>query len=378
MNVKPNNFEVIYLTEKKEIKKFINFPYHHYRGSRYWVAPLLMEQKKLVDTEKNPFFRNAEIALFLLKRDGVIVGRIAAIIDHRYNDFHNTRTGFFGFYECEDHQESSDRLFHAVETWLKEKGMEKVLGPSKPGMMDEIGILVEGFDRYPAILMPYNEPYYDKLIVNSGYHAEMDLLNYLVTQDNVDRERANRAFDIVKRRLPGIKIRKIRLKDIHEEVKIVREIYNSAWRDNWGFIPLSDEEFSALAEDLKTIVDDDFAHIAEIDGKPVGFSIAFPDINQILKKMNGRLLPFGIFTLLWNRKRINKIRTALMGIVPEYQGRGIDVLLHREAIENGLKKGVNSSEVGWIVESNVNMLRVAEKIGGVLDKRYRMYDKILD
>src|SRR5690625_4271572 len=182
-----------------------------------------MEQQKLVDTEKKPFFRNAEIALFLLKRDGVIVGRIAAIIDHRYNDFHNTRTGFFGFYKCEDHQESSDRLFHAVETWLKEKGMEKVLGPSKPGMMEGIGIVVEGFDRYPAILMPYNAPYYDKLIVNSGYHAEMDLLNSLVTQDNVGRERANRAFDIVKRRMPGIKLRKIRLKDIHEEVKIDRK-----------------------------------------------------------------------------------------------------------------------------------------------------------
>src|SRR5690625_6378891 len=145
--------------------------------------------------------------------------------------------------------------------------------------------------------------------------------------------------------MPGIKIRKIRLKDIHEEVKIVREIYNSAWRDNWGFIPLSDEEFSALAEDLKTIVDDDFAHIAEIDGKPVGFSIAFPDINQILKKMNGRLFPFGIFTLLWNRKRINKIRTDLMGIVPEYQDRAIDVLLHCVEIENCVNNGVTSSDI---------------------------------
>src|SRR5690625_1094533 len=150
-----------------------------------------MEQKKLVDTEKNPFFRNAEIALFLLKRDGVIVGRIAAIIDHRYNDFHNTRTGFFGFYECEDHQESSDRLFHAVETWLKEKGMEKVLGPSKPGMMDEIGILVEGFDRYPAILMPYNEQYNDKLIVNSRYHAYIDLLYSLDTHASLTHELYN-------------------------------------------------------------------------------------------------------------------------------------------------------------------------------------------
>lgn len=377
MNAISNKNEVVRLTEKKEIKKFIDFPYHHYTDNKYWVAPLLIEQKKLIDTNKNPFFKNAEIALFMLYHNGSPAGRIAAIIDHRYNEFHKTLTGFFGFYECNNNQLKSDLLFDAAETWLKDKGMEQVLGPASPGMMDEIGILVEGFDKYPTILMPYNKPYYDKLIKNSGYHAEMDLLSYLVTQDSVDRDRANRAVEIVKRRLPGIHIRKIRLKDIHKEVKIVQEIYNSAWKDNWGFIPLSNEEFAALADDLKTIVDDNFAHIAEIDGSPVGFSIAFPDLNQILRKMNGRLLPFGIFKLLWNRKKIDKIRTALMGVIPEYQGRGIDVLLHREAIENGLKKGVYSSEVGWIIESNVNMVRVAEKIGGTIDKRYRMYGKKL-
>lgn len=377
MNAISNKSEVVRLTEKNEIKKFVDFPYHHYTDNKYWVAPLLIEQKKLIDTNKNPFFKNAEIALFMLYHNGSPAGRIAAIIDHRYNEFHKNLTGFFGFYECNNNQQKSDLLFEAAENWLREKGMEQVLGPASPGMMDEIGILVEGFDKYPTILMPYNKPYYDKLIKNSGYHGEMDLLSYLVTQDSVDRDRANRAVEIVKRRLPGIHIRRIRLKDIHKEVKIVQEIYNSAWKNNWGFIPLSDEEFAALAEDLKTIVDDDFAHIAEIDGSPVGFSIAFPDLNQILRKMNGRLLPFGIFKLLWNRKNIDKIRTALMGVTPEYQGRGIDVLLHREAIENGLEKGVYSSEVGWIIESNVNMVRVAEKIGGTIDKRYRMYGKKL-
>lgn len=377
MDVKSNKSEVIRLTQKKDIKKFIHFPYRHYADNKYWVAPLLMEQNKLIDSDKNPFFKNAEIALFMLMHNGSPAGRIAAIIDHRYNEYHNTLTGFFGFYECNNSQDKSDLLFKAAEEWLRERGMEQVLGPAKPGMMDEIGILVEGFDKFPTILMPYNKPYYDKLIKGSGYHPEMDLLSYLVTQDSVDRDRANRAVEIVKRRLPGIHIRKIRLKDIHEEVKIVQDIYSRAWKDNWGFIPLTNEEFAALADDLKMIVDDNFAHIAEIDGTPVGFSIAFPDLNQVLRKMNGRLLPFGIFTLLLNRKKINKIRTALMGVIPEYQGRGIDVLLHREAIENGLIVGVYSSEVGWIIENNVNMVRVAEKIGGTIDKRYRMYGKKL-
>jgi len=251
------------------------------------------------------------------------------------------------------------------------------MGPSNPGMMDEIGILVEGFDKYPAILMPYHKPYYDELIKNSGYGKEMDLLAYHVTQENVDRDRANRAVEIVKKRLPGIHIREIDLKKMESEIKIVRELFNSAWKDNWGYIPLSTEEFEVLAKDLKSIIDPKFAHIAEIDGKPVGFSIALPDYNQIFRDMNGKLFPFGIFKVLWNKKNINKVRTALMGVLPEYRGRGIDVLLHREAIENGLKHGIDSSEVGWILENNINMVRVAERIGGELDKRYRMYSKKL-
>jgi len=226
-------------------------------------------------------------------------------------------------------------------------------------------------------MMPYHKPYYDKLLKSAGYEKEMDLLTYLVTQDSVDRERANRAMEIVKKRLPGISIRKIKLKKIKEEVKIIREIFNSAWKNNWGFIPLSSEEFDALAKDLKTIVDPNFAHIAEIDGKPVAFSVALPDYNQIFRDMNGKLLPFGWLKILMNKNKIDKVRTALMGVIPEYQGRGIDVLLHREAIENGLVEGVYSSEVGWILENNVQMVRVAEKIGGTLDKRYRMYKKDL-
>ena len=205
----------------------------------------------------------------------------------------------------------------------------------------------------------------------------MDLLTYLVTQNSVDRERAERAVEIVKKRLPNLKIRKINLKKIKEEVQIIRKIFNAAWKNNWGFIPLTEEEFDALASDLKTIVDNDFAHIAEIDGEPVGFSIALPDYNQIFRKMNGRLLPFGIFKILWNKRKIDKVRTALMGVLPEYQGKGIDVLMHREAINNGLKKGVDASEVGWILENNIQMVRVAERIGGKLDKRYRMYSKKL-
>lgn len=372
-----NTNTIVYVSSKDEKKEFIRFPYSHYSNEKYWVAPLLIEQKKLLDTEKNPFYQNADISLFNASFNGRPAGRIAAIIDRRYNKFHETNTGFFGFFECIDNQSTANLLFKVAEDWLQEKGMNQVLGPANPGMMDEIGILVEGFDKYPSIMMPYHKNYYDRIIKEAGYKKEMDLLTYLVTQDSVDRDRAARAVEIVKKRLPGIHIRKIKLRKIKDEVKIIREIFNSAWKNNWGYIPLTAAEFDQLASDLKTIVDDDFAHIAEIDGKPVAFSVALPDYNQIFRTMDGKLFPFGLFKILLNKRKINKVRTALMGVLPEYQGRGIDVLLHREAIENGLKKDVYSSEVGWILENNVQMIRVAEKIGGTIDKRYRIYSKKL-
>lgn len=377
MENEPVTNSVTVVTTEEEKKEFIHFPYTHYEKDAYWVAPLLMEQKKLLNTKKNPFYKNAEIELFVAHRNGNIAGRIAAIVDHRYNEFHKTKTGFFGFFECIDQQSTSDLLFRVAEDWLKTRGMDTVLGPANPGMMDEIGILVKGFDKYPSILMPYHKRYYDNLIMERGFQKEMDLFTYDVTQDSVDHDRANRAMEIVKKRLPTIRIRKINVKKLKSEVKIIRKIFNAAWKNNWGFIPLSEEEFAALAKDLKLIIDDDFAHIAEINGDPVAFSIALPDFNQIFRTMNGKLFPTGIFKILWNRKKIDKVRTALMGVLPEYQGRGIDALLHREAIENGLEKGVYSSEVGWILESNIQMIRVAEKLGGVHEKTYRMYSKKL-
>lgn len=377
MSQKPKTDSVTVVTAKEEKKEFIKFPYSHYSQDTYWVPPLYMEQKKLLNTEKNPFYQNAEIKLFLAYHDDEPAGRIAAIIDHRYNDYHNTKTGFFGFFECIDRQQTANLLFKVAEDWLRDKGMKDVLGPANPGMMDEIGVLVEGFDKYPVILMPYNKNYYDSLIKGSGFNKEIDLLTFDVNQENVNRERINRAMDIVKKRIPGIKIRKIRLKKIQDEIKIVQKIFNAAWNKNWGFIPLSEAEFEYLAKDLKTILDDNFAHIAEIDGEPVAFSIAIPDYNQIFKDMNGRLFPFGIFKILLNKRKINKIRTALMGVLPEHQGKGIDALLHRETIEYGRENNYFSSEIGWILENNTEMKRVAEKIGGDQEKTYRMYSKKL-
>lgn len=368
---------VTLVTTKEERKQFLDFPYSHYEEDEHWIAPLKMEQKKLIDKEKNAFFKNGNIAMFLASQNGEVCGRIAAIEDHRFNKFHNTNIGFFGFFECIDDESVAKLLFKVATDWLSERGYSDVLGPSNPSMMDEIGILIDGFQFDPSFLMPYHKPYYDRLIKSGGLQKEMDMFAFRVTQETVSFDRMYRAEEIVKRRYPRLRIREIDLKNIDQEVQIVRRIFNQAWKDNWGFIPLTEEELASTANDFKMILDPKVAHIAEIAGEPIAFSIGLPDLNQALKEIDGKLLPFGIFKLLWHKRNINRIRTALMGVMPEYQGKGIDALLHKEAILNGRQVGYKSSELSWVLETNTNMIRVAERLGAKIEKTYRMYRKEL-
>lgn len=377
MEQSPKTNGVTLVTTKEERKQFIKFPYSHYKEDEHWIAPLMMEQKKLINKEKNAFYENGNIALFLAEQNGKVCGRIAAIEDHRFNKFHGTKIGFFGFFECIDDESVAKLLFKVATDWLIERGYTDVLGPSNPSMMDEIGILVDGFQHDPSFLMPYHKPYYDRLIKSVGLKKEMDMFAFRVTQETVSLDRMYRAEEIAKRRYPKLRIREIDLKNIDKEVQTVRKIFNEAWKDNWGFIPLTEEELAATANDFKMILDPKVAHIAEIKGEPIAFSIALPDLNQALKKLNGRLFPFGIFKFLWHQRKIDRIRTALMGVVPEYQGKGIDALLHKETILNGRQEGYKSSELSWVLETNTNMMRVAERIGAKIEKTYRMYSKKL-
>lgn len=372
-----NTNGVTIVTTGEERKKFLEFPYKLYKGEEFWVPPLRMDQKKLIDVNKNPFFNNAEMAMFIAEKNGEPSGRIAAIIDHRFNEFHNQKVGNFGFFECIDDQNCADLLFKVAGDWLKERGMTEILGPSNPSMLDTPGVLTKGFDKLPYILMPYNMPYYDKLICNAGFEKAMGLVAYVVDKSIVSEDRINRAVEIVKRRTPGLTMRKVNKKEMRKEAEIIRLIFNEAWSDNWGFIPLTKEEFSHTADDLKLVIDTDLAYIAEVDGKPIAFSIALPDYNQVFKKMNGNLFPLGIFKLLLGRKKIDRIRTVLMGVHPDYRGKGIDALLHQKSIIHGPEKGMSTSEMSWILETNTDMIRVAERIGGYLDKEYKMYNKQL-
>ncbi len=370
-----NTNGVTIVSTDDERKKFIEFPYTHYADNDVWVPPLKMDQKKLIDTEKNPFYYNAEIALFIAEHNGEIAGRISAVVDHRFNEHHGTKTGHFGFFECIDDQETANWLFRVAEDWLRDKGMTDVLGPASPGMMDTVGTLVEGFDKQPFLLMPYNKPYYEKLIKGAGYAKEMDLLAFLVQKKEIDLSRFERASQIVYKRNPGLKIRELDMKNIEEDVEIIRNIYNEAWKNNWGFLPLTKEELQATAKDFKMILETKYAHIAEVDGKPVAFSVALLDYNQIFKEMNGKLFPTGIFKFLFGKKKIDRLRTALLGVIPEYRGKAIDALLTQEAIKKS--SGIVSSELSWVLETNTEMIRLAERIGGKLDKTYRMFRKEL-
>ncbi len=368
---------VVFVTTEAEKKEFLEFPYRHYADDPNWTPPLKIQQKELIDTRKNPFYKEAEIALFLAYHNGIPAGRIAAIHNHAYNRHNNDSAGFFGFFECIQNQFVADLLFRVVSDWLRERGCTKLLGPMSPGLLDEIGIQVDGFDKYPAIMMPHSKPWYDHLIKNAGLSKEMDLFSYKVTQDSVSHERMDRAVEIVRKRTPGLSIRKVNLKNFDQEVDTIHQIFNKAWSKNWGFYEISKDVLVHLAKDMKMIIDTDFAHVAEIDGSPVAFSIALPDYNQVFRKMDGTLFPTGFLKLLWHRRKINAIRTALMGVLPEYQGRGIDALLTRESIVNGMKRGFYSSEVGWLLETNTGILRVVERLGAQREKTYRLYGRSL-
>lgn len=366
---------IAYVSTENERQQFIEFPYKHYAGDPVWVPPLKIQQKELIDTRKNPFYKNADVAFFLAYHNGSVAGRIAAIHNHAFNRSNNDTAGFFGFFECIENEFVANLLFRVVGDWLRKRGCTRLLGPMNPGLLDEIGIQVEGFEHRPAIMMPHSKPWYDRIIRSAGLEKAVDLYSCKVTRKTIAFDRLDRALDIVKKRTPGITVRSVNLRDFEGEVNIIHRIFNKAWAKNWGFYEVDLEVLSHLAKDLKRIVDPDFAHIAEINGEPVAFSIALPDYNQVFQKMDGTLFPTGFLKLLWHRRKIDALRTALMGVLPEYQGRGIDALLAREAMMNGFKREFQTAEVGWLLETNTDILRVVERAGAKREKVYRLYSQ---
>lgn len=369
--------ETIPVKTSKELNEFIKLPWQIYANDKKWVPPLICEEKILLTRSIHPFHHHADVEYFLAKADTKVKGRIAAIVNHRHNEFHDEKVGFFGFFECINDIEVARQLFRSAEEWLRGKGMISIRGPCNFSTNETCGLLVEGFDSSPLLMMTYNPQYYINLITDNEYEKAMDLFAYFIATDAILKDRIERIANLVRER-GSIHIRSVNMKNFNQELEIVNYIYNNAWSKNWGFVPMTDEEFMFNAKSLKSIILPEFACIAETGGEPVGFALALPDLNPILKKVNGRLFPFGWLYFLFANKRRNPIlRVIALGVIHKYQNVGVATLFYSKFIEEGLKRGYKGAEMSWILETNDLMNKPIQQIGGKLYKRYRIYEKKL-
>jgi len=362
-----------------DMKSFIMFPWSIYRGEqrrKNWVPPLLMDEKNLYDPKKNPYWDHAEAQHFLAYRDGEVVGRISAVIDHEYTKYWNTKTGFFGFYESIDDVDTAKALTAEAEAWLKAKGMERVIGPMNPSTNHILGFLVDDFDNPPIVQMAYTAEYYLHLIEAAGYAKEKDLWSYFLDAGVDLSEKTRRVAELARKR-SKVEVRPVEMKDFAKVVEEMRGIYNDAWQDNWGFVPWTKEEFEHLGKDLKLIIFPELVLMAYVDGNPVAFILPIPDANQIMIKMNGRLLPTGIFKLLAGKNKIDTIRIAAFGVRKKFQKSGIDALLLWEIYDRGIRMGVSKADFSWILEDNFALRNFLEGWGVRHYKTHRIYGKNL-
>jgi GNAT superfamily N-acetyltransferase len=368
---------VIPVSGRADLKRFIDYPYQLYKNHPTWVPPLLLQEWEDLDQSKgkNPYFEHAEAQYFLAMEGDRIVGRIAAMHDKSYNEFHNEAACLFACFEAES-AAATKLLLQEVESWGKSRGLSLVKGPSKVAQNDMMGVLVENFDDPPVVMMVYNPPEYKTYLEQAGYVKSEDTFAWRMTVQGGLPDRVARIATRVKERL-GVKIRTIALKNLkalEPELPILREIYNAAWDKNWGFVPWTEHEIQHLAAQLQQVADKDLCMIAEIAGRPVAFSVTLPDINESLRGTGGKLLPFGLIKLLLHKPK--RMRLVALGILPEYQGRGIDALLYAESFWRGQSK-YNSGEFGWTLESNEAINNAMKALGAVAYKRYRIFEKRL-
>lgn len=372
-----SNITIKPVVGKKEFNQFLKFPWVIYKGDPNWVPPLLMEKKQILDKKKNPFFNDAEMELFLATKDGELVGRIAAIKNDAHNNTHNENIGFFGFFECINDQKVADKLLGEAEKWLKSKGLNAMRGPANPSSNDEFALLIEGFDDPPRLMMTYNPKYYMDLLDNYGLKKIKDLLAYRIDNKKLlQSEKLVRVAEYAKKRA-GLKIHSVDMKNFKAELEKVKYVYNKAWAPNWGFIPMTEEEIDALAKNLKPLIEPNLVLFGEIDGQIVGFVLGMLDYNEIFINMNGRLLPFGFLKLFTQKKKISWARIITLGLIPEFQKKGLDAVFYYECAKRAEEIGIMKGEASWILEDNDMMTRGAKAMNGEVYKKYRVYEKTI-
>ena len=371
--------QVSQVSSKKELASFIDFPHDLYKGDSNYVPELHIAQSDLLTPGKHPFHDHSQLQLFLAYEGEKIKGRIAAVINNNHNKFKNAKDGFFGFFDVVNDKVIAGQLLTKAEEWLKEKGADKMVGPVNPSTNEPCGLLVEGYDSPPVAMMTYNKPYYLDLLTAANFYKQTDLLAYDLPTSTVDK-RTIQLKDALLKRLGNnnIVIRKVNMKDFKTDVDKILEVYNNAWAENTGFVPMTEKEFRYLAKDLKLILDKDFCLLAEHNGKVVGFALAIPDINQLLIKIKrGRLFPTGIFKLLLGRKKINYVRVLALGVVEGYRKMGIEACFYAEIIERAAAKKIKGGEASWILENNELMNNGLLKLNAKVYKRYRILEKAI-
>ena len=370
------DIDVVEIESSSQLKKFIKYPHKLYKDDPNYVTPLITERLEFFDKKKNPFYQTANSREYLAYRDGQIVGRIGTCINYAHNEHHLEKAGFFGFFDCPDDYEIASMLLRVAMINLKKDGVEKMIGPVSYSTNHECGFLVDGFDSPPKVMMTYNQPYLPKLCEKFGFKKAMDLFAYRITKEMPVPERIDKIVDKILKRV-GATVRNVNMSRFDDEISSIHQIYNSAWEDNWGFVPMTKAEFFHTGKNLKQIIDPRAALIIEVDKKPIAFVLALPDINQALIKLKGKLLPLGLLKLLWHtkvRNKVNSLRVITLGVVPEFRGRGLDMVLYALIYRSGEKAGYQWAEMSWILETNQQMNSAIGRMGAELYKTYRILE----
>ena len=369
-------FELVKVKTPENLERFIRLPWKIYKDQPYWVPPLIQERERFLNPDINPFFEHAEVDFFLaIDNGGSPVGRIALIDDQSYQALHSEPVGMFGMFESMDDLNLFHFLLEKAYQWCQEKGYARLIGPVNLSTNHECGLLIEGFDSPTMLGIPYNLEYYAKYFEKCGLQKAKDLLAFKLNFTKIP-DYLEQSVKKLKRR-NHFSIRPINLKRFDDEVSILWDIYNSAWSLNWGFVPMTRKEFEFSIREVKSIIQPEFCLIAEVKGEAAGFSMALPDINQVLMDLNGRLFPFGWVRLLWNKNKINAYRIPVLGVKKKFRRLGIDAWFYYETYKLFLEKKIKWCEMSWLLEDNESILNPIRRIGGFLYKRHRIYERFI-
>lgn len=375
----PVSYSVLRADGRRGVSHFVDFAWRVDRGAdSRWVPPLRAMIRDSLDLRANPFYRNADRALFIAERDSRPVARVAAIDNGHHNDFHGDRVGFFGFFEGQNDPGAAQAVMGAAEEWLRGRGKVSVRGPVNPSMHHELGILTEGYDTEPAIMTPWNPPYYGSILESCGYGKVRDLLGFdLPAGEDAIPGRVRRVAERHRKRT-GVTFRTWELSDLEDEARKVFGLYCEAWEGNWGFVPPTWEEFWHIAKDLKSVVHPDFAFVAEMGGEPVGFIVIARDINRVLRRIpSGRLWPWNVARLLWSVPRVRRGRIVLLGLKRDFRNQGLFSLFAAEVARRARAIDAEGAEASWILEENEALLRPLRSMGLTPKKRWRIYEKAI-